>query len=118
MYKVINQCTMLSRCFDYGLSPRYTKPILYLHLGEENKRVIFMDDLNNVYKREINTMLKNVVKQMSLLVSPECYIREGQERYLSSIDEEDERLVKYHEYHERVIDMNYEEIEKIKLEMR
>ncbi len=51
MYKVIEQCEGLIGCYDYDQEPKYTKPILYLHLGEENRRIIFMDDLNNIYKR-------------------------------------------------------------------
>lgn len=37
--------------FDYDNPPAYPKPVLYLHLGEENRKIIFMDDLNNIYKK-------------------------------------------------------------------
>lgn len=70
--------TIFLKYYDPENPPLYPKPALYLHLGEENKKIVFTDDLNNIYKKEIVQIHRNFVKQLSQLLSPECYITEGE----------------------------------------
>ncbi len=51
--------------FDYENLPLHAKPLLYLQLGEENRKIIFMDDLNNIYRKEGSQILRNIVKCVS-----------------------------------------------------
>lgn len=49
--RTLDVFAIVNKMFDYENPPPHPKPVLYLHLGEENRKIIFMDDLNNIYRK-------------------------------------------------------------------
>jgi len=50
--------------------------------------------LNNIFKKDIIEFQESIVVETRKILSPECYIREGQNRYLWGVSDEDPIFVK------------------------